>query len=128
MGSVSQTKGGTYDFAALVLNANTHQLRAWIDYNNDGNFDDPTEQIHFNASFGSAQSYLTSGTFIVPNTATTNTVLRLRVIDDLIPISSACHNPTYGQAEDYPVYIQDAIILPVTIFNFNGQIQKEALK
>ena len=121
------TKGGTYDFAALVLNANTHQLRAWIDYNNDGNFDNPTEQIHFNASFGSAQSYLTSGTFIVPNTATTNTVLRLRVIDDLIPISSACHNPTYGQAEDYPVYIQDAIILPVTIFNFNGQIQNDKI-
>lgn len=124
---VQVTKGGTYDFASLVLNVNTHQLRAWIDYNNDGNFDNTTEQIHFNASFGSAENYLTSGTFLVPNSATTNTVLRLRVIDDLVAINNACHNPTYGQAEDYPVYIQDAIILPVTLLNFNGQIRDERI-
>ena len=124
---VQVTKGGTYDFASVVVNANTHQLRAWIDYNNDGSFDNSTEQIHFNASFGSAQSYLTSGTFLVPNTATTNTVLRLRVIDDLLTINDACHNPTYGQAEDYPVYIQDAIILPVALMNFTGYVQNNKI-
>jgi hypothetical protein len=102
---ISLTLGSTYSVSFNVEQVNIHQLRAWIDYNNDGTLDNTTEQIHYNASFGSGQGFATSGTFTVPNTAETNTVLRMRVIDDLIPgypstvtINSGCHNTVYGQA------------------------------
>lgn len=127
---VQLSRGGIYNFSANVVDANTHQLRAWIDYNNDGIFNNMTEQIHFNSSFGTGQSFTTSTTFTVPHTATENTVLRLRVIDDLVPgfpgavaIGSGCHTPHYGQAEDFPVYIASAIILPVTLLNFTGDLE-----
>lgn len=113
---------------------NIHQLRAWIDYNNDGSFDNTTEQIHNNASFGSGQSFASSGNFTVPNTAATNTVLRMRVINDLIPgypstvaIADACHGPYYGQAEDYAVYIPSFIVLPVNLLKFNGELKQNKI-
>ena len=117
-------RGATYNFTATVWAANSEQLRAWIDYNNDGVFDNTTETIHINNAIPAhATDYVaTTGTFTIPNTATLNTVLRMRVIDEVGAISSACHNPTYGQAEDYPVYITSGT-LPVTLFEFKGQPQ-----
>ena len=120
---IQLVRGATYNFSATVLGANNEQLRAWIDYNNDGIFDNTTETVHFNASIpANAPTYYptTTGTFTIPNTATLNTVLRMRVMDDIGTISSGCHNPTYGQAEDYPVYISFGV-LPVEMFEFNGQ-------
>lgn len=130
---VELMRGGSYNFSARVVDANIHQLRAWIDYNNDGAFTDG-EEIHSNSSFGSPQAFTTAGTFTVPNDATVNTVLRVRVIDDLVPgypstvaIANGCHSPVYGQVEDYAVYISSPIALPVTLVNFNGAIKGDKI-
>lgn len=124
--------GNTYNIAVNVVANNSHQVKAWIDYNNDGAFDNLTEQIFSNPSFNAAATPTVSGSFTVPTTVTTNTVLRLRVIDDLIPgypstvpITSGCHNPVYGQAEDYPVVMPALIVLSPAILSFNGQMQND---
>jgi hypothetical protein len=55
-------------------------------------------------------------------------VLRLRVIEEvsslysggIYTITGPCYNPTYGQAEDYPVYITSSV-LPVGLEYFKGE-------
>ncbi|HEV7330746.1 MAG TPA: zinc-dependent metalloprotease [Flavisolibacter sp.] len=127
---IQLTRGSTYSFGATVLSSNYEQLRAWIDYNNDGDFDNTTEQIHFTSSIARG-SGKTTVNFTVPTSATLNTMLRMRVIDELsdahgLPaISGACYNPTYGQAEDYPVYIVSGA-LPVTLVSFDGVLKNNS--
>jgi len=120
--------GQTYTLTTDVYAANHEQLRAWIDFNNDGIFDNSTEEIYRNNSIPSHPSnYVTvSGNFTIPATVTYNTPLRMRVIDDvstiyagISPINDACHSPAYGQAEDYTVYITPSP-LPVVMGDFSG--------
>lgn len=117
--------GSTYTIIASVLGLNLEQLRIWIDYNNDGVFNNATEQILYanNIPMGSYPTVSTS--FTVPVTAVTNTVLRMRISDEVgtaysagFAISSACYAPTYGQVEDYPVFLSTT--LPATFEFFNG--------
>ena len=127
---VQLSRGTTYLFSATVLGSNAEQLRAWIDYNNDGKFDNNTEQLHFTSSIPTSNN-TTTVNFTVPANATLNTILRMRVIDDVstvygVPaIVDACYNPTYGQAEDYPVYIVTGA-LPVTLVSFEGILKNNA--
>lgn len=84
-----------------------HIIRAYIDYNNDGQFNETTE-IVVNQTVSSAAVVTTSIT--PPANAVLNTPLRLRVIGDSNNFAStvnACYNPTRGQVEDYAVIIQD---------------------
>jgi len=77
-------------------------VRAWIDWNNDGSFTDAELVMASN-------SVLTnhSATFTIPVTAVANTPLRLRIGDDwnYSAIPSSCVNVTYGQFEDYTVTV-----------------------
>lgn len=127
---IQLVRGSTYTITVNVVGANEEQLRAWIDYNNDGSFDNATEQILFNSAV-TTTSPVTSASFTVPNTVPLNTMLRMRVIDDAstiyygVPaITSACINPMYGQAEDYPVYIISGV-LPVTLSGFTGVLKNQ---
>ena len=122
-------RGATYSFSASVWASNQEQIRVWIDYNNNGVFDNATEQIYINTSIPSHPTdYVTvGGNFTVPVTATTNTVLRLRIIEDLIPgypsavlIASGCHMPFYGQAEDYALFLSSS--LPIVLQSFTGKM------
>ena len=126
MNLVELVRGSTYPFAFTVYGANYEQIRSWIDYNNNGIFDNATEQIYFNASVAPhATDYVTvSGTFTIPVTATLNTPLRLRVVDDgatlygLPALTGGCIDPQYGQAEDYALFVSAA--LPITLEYFTG--------
>ncbi|MEO5683147.1 MAG: zinc-dependent metalloprotease [Chitinophagaceae bacterium] len=121
-------KNNTYTFSASLLAANREQLRAWIDYNNDGVFSNATEQIYYSADIvgpGMGNQANVSVSFTVPATALSSTVLRMRVIDEVstvygagFTIGNACYNPTYGQAEDYPIYL--SALLPVKFDYFRG--------
>ncbi|WP_160136009.1 GEVED domain-containing protein [Chryseobacterium sp. c4a] len=83
---------------------NSHRIKVYIDYNNDGQFDEIKEAVLnqtgvINGSFATAS-------ITPPSDAVLNTPLRMRVIGDMagIPIT-ACHTPEYGQVEDYSVTI-----------------------
>ncbi len=119
---------GNYVLTTTMLGVNNEQIRAWIDYNNDGVFDNATEQLVHNTNIGIlTNSYNSLSTpFTVPAGATQNTILRMRIIEEISTvygagynITGACYNPTYGQAEDYPVIIT-AAPLPVLLEYFKG--------
>ncbi|MEO5595462.1 MAG: M43 family zinc metalloprotease, partial [Chitinophagaceae bacterium] len=62
-------KSNTYTFSVNLTFSNREQLRIWIDYNNDGLFNNATEQIYYNADILTSN---VTGNFTVPATAVTN--------------------------------------------------------
>jgi hypothetical protein len=127
---VTLVPGNTYTVDLAPLGVNFEQLRAWIDFNNNGSFDNATEQVFFQNDIGPPAAYTmsTSGSFTVPAGAPVNTMVRMRVIEEVstrygaaYAIGNACYNPVYGQAEDYPIWLSAAIVLPVTYRYFRAQ-------
>ncbi|MCK5788205.1 MAG: hypothetical protein KAH32_04375, partial [Chlamydiia bacterium] len=88
--------------------------KAWIDFNNDGDFDDSGEEI---GNFGSSTSIFTAtATFTVPIDATIGTH-KLRVVGRESPGTNnisiePCGTYYYGETEDYSV-----IIVPLIQFD-----------
>ena len=72
---------------------------AWIDYNNDGDFDDVSELIWSKAPSTDTPN---SGNFTVPN-GTSGESVRLRVSMKYNGIPTSCETFTYGEVEDYTV-------------------------
>ncbi|WP_234859272.1 S8 family serine peptidase [Aquimarina aquimarini] len=73
----------------------------WIDYNQDGDFADPGEQVWSKAP---SKTTPVSGTFNVPATAKTgNTRMRVSMKYNAVPTS--CEAFQYGEVEDYTVII-----------------------
>lgn len=91
---------------------NAHTIKAYIDYNNNGQFDESTELI-LNQNGINYGSFATASV-TPPANSVTNTPLRMRVIGDLngTPITG-CYTPKYGQVEDYTVIIEPQASLSV---------------
>lgn len=73
----------------------------WIDYNQDGDFDDAGEQVWTKAASSSSS---VSGTFTVPSSAIAGNT-RMRVAMKYNAIPDACGTFSYGEVEDYTVNI-----------------------
>ena len=124
-------EGSTYTLEVKVFGTNAEQVRGWIDFNNDGVFDNATEQVlsYSENSVPPGRNTLTvSNSFIVPAGSVVNTPLRMRIIDDLSTVyglngtvSSGCTAPAYGQAEDYPLMISSSFLLPAQTTKFTGR-------
>ncbi|WP_278380657.1 zinc-dependent metalloprotease [Chryseobacterium arthrosphaerae] len=95
-------------------------IRAWIDYNNNGIFED-SELIGASPNaISSAQSpYVIN--FTPPASAVKDTYLRMRVIADRSQ-RAACDNLTNGQTEDYSVRIPVATLSTVEVSNVSEGI------
>lgn len=133
MNLIELVRGQAYSFQMQPLGVNLEQLRGWIDYNNNNSFDNTTEGFYYGDNIGPPDplNVIVSNTLTVPLTAQTNTVLRLRITEELATvyntafnISSACYNPVYGQAEDFPVIILDHTVLPVYYAFFNVSVHQ----
>lgn len=85
-----------------IANHYDHHIKAWIDFNNDGNFDN-SEVIADNQNAAKGQEH--SFSFTPPEDAVKNTNLRMRVSADWGYSLSPCGQYAYGQAEDYMVKI-----------------------
>ncbi len=86
-------------------------LTGWIDYNNNGSFEDEGERfVITNSSFG-----IYSGSTLVPNNAKAGmTKLRIRIHNNY-PISS-CERATSGETKDYTITIANTpATLPVSL-------------
>ncbi len=82
---------------------NVHDTKVWIDYNNDGTFDDLTELI-----MDAPSQIDPSMTYSPPASALLNTPVRMRVMSDVVGgISDACSDQTFGQTEDYGISFVD---------------------
>lgn len=110
------TAGNTY---SLTVTANagpssSERFEVYIDYNNNGTFENPSELVHSGSAPVGSQTALgtvtTSANVVIPATAVTNTTLRMRVIGEAAASISAAKRGCTGQffigdVEDYGVYI-----------------------
>ncbi|MCS6990735.1 MAG: PKD domain-containing protein [Chitinophagales bacterium] len=110
--------GNPYPFT-LTVGSQPSDVRMWIDYNNDGIFDN-TNELVFAADDVSGK---VQGILYTPTAGVVlNTPLRLRIIDDkkANTITDACYIMERGQAEDYMVYFTaPAADAPVVDFKAN---------
>jgi hypothetical protein len=80
-------------------------LKAWIDFNNDGNFSND-EEINFkNVTFSGSHTF--SKTFTVPNNSVPSET-RMRVYLRYASASSACKKSNAGEVEDYNIRLSTA--------------------
>ena len=119
--TISLQEDSTYNFEITTW-YNGHDYKGYIDFNNDGDFLDPNEEVFSGANppnLNGANGTNTStgnGTLTIPISNGTNilanTPLRLRIISELTSVSGtitdACYNPFYAQAEDYQLIINQA--------------------
>lgn len=98
-------RDGVYSFSATA-NANAYSgdvLLVWIDYNQDGTFDNTTELVY--TSPVSAGPYTTSLT-VPSNAKLGNTRMRVRLSDSTAGHNALpCGTSSYGEVEDYTVNI-----------------------
>ncbi len=81
------------------------EVALYIDWNADGDYDDPNEQVFWTAHSGSSNGPLyLRGSFTVPPDARPG-ITGMRVLVYENSISSACHFGTWGETEDYAVEI-----------------------
>ncbi len=111
------TAGTSNTIKVNLMNSNNNQLGIYIDYNNDGAFNETTERIYINTSIlkadGVGYTIQKSVTFTVPTAAnmSVGSIVRMRIINDLstsygiAAVSGTSASLTYGQAEDYPIYL-----------------------
>jgi hypothetical protein len=110
--------GSTYTMKVNIFNgSNNNQLGVYIDYDNDGAFNETTEKIFLDTNIptsdGTGNTSEKSITFTVPASASmsTGSIVRMRVINDLssiyglAPVSGSSSSLSYGQAEDYAIYL-----------------------
>ncbi len=88
---------------------NTNVFNVYIDYNNDGAFNETDEKVVTN--FSVSPGVQTNTTFIIPSTGVTlNTPLRMRVVGGDDNYASCATTIAYGQVEDYMVTITNTTL------------------
>ncbi|MCZ4317835.1 M4 family metallopeptidase [Aequorivita viscosa] len=84
--------------------------RVWIDYNQDGDFNDSGEQVY---SRSRTTSTSISGSFTVPSSALSGAT-RMRVSMKYNSNPSSCETFSYGEVEDYTVIISNSVNQGIT--------------
>jgi len=93
--------GQSYGLSVTTGISNPQDTRAWIDFNNDGFFDDVNERV-----FTKDNDYNPAALVAIPMTAVQDTALRMRIISDFTgSVPDPCTNPWYGQVEDYSIIV-----------------------
>jgi len=77
----------------------------WIDFNNNGSFDDAGELVY---DAGATSTTAVSGTIAIPGSVTPGNV-RMRVSMKYNAIPTSCESFTYGEVEDYTVQLIDPV-------------------
>ncbi|MCB0790871.1 MAG: PKD domain-containing protein [Flavobacteriales bacterium] len=117
--------GTTFQIGVTTGTITTHNVRAWVDWDNSGTFGSG-EEVLLATSVNSASNAL-----IVPANAVLQTPLRVRVMADydFSPALQACNAPQYGQTEDYGLVVMPNFDAPIAdfavdhVFTCDGQVQ-----
>lgn len=106
-------KGQTYNFSSSFTGTSyaADQVLVWIDFNQDGDFEDAGELVLTTPTKVSPWT----GSITIPATATTGkTRMRVRLHDSSLSGNlTPCGTSTYGQVEDYSVNIGSLAIVDV---------------
>ena len=98
------TQGTTVNVNITYSTGYTYFTKIWVDWNNDGDFDDTGEEVYSGESLATDPTTL-AASFSVPLTATTgNHRVRIGGCDSSTPIP--CYTGTYGSYEDYTINVQ----------------------
>lgn len=93
----------TYSLEARVSGTVNQWVRVYIDYNRNGSFNDPGEQI-FSSTLGTGMH---QGTFTTPAHLPLGVPMRVRFVSDIwTTIPGPCPALASGQVEDYSVYFE----------------------
>jgi hypothetical protein len=102
--------GVFYPFSVQIGTCNTNNYnnwtKAWIDFNQNGLFTDPGEEIYSSATY-TFGPHIESGIISVPVTAVQG-ITRMRVVNVETTVTTAinpCGTYTFGETEDYFVQI-----------------------
>jgi hypothetical protein len=102
--------GNSYTLTVGGFFTNTHRVKVYIDYNNNGLFTDTDEQVIAGTTSGSTGGNVYTANIIIPQTAVKNTLMRVRVLADPSTASNSCSIVGQtgfgsGQIEDYALTI-----------------------
>jgi len=98
-------------------NFNTLKVKVWIDWNNDGDLDDPGEEVAGGTNF-SGLSWTDS--FLVPPTADLGaTMMRISATYGSYP-NTPCGPHQFGEVEDYRVFVSPDNVPPQIVFKGNN--------
>ncbi|TNE54448.1 MAG: T9SS type A sorting domain-containing protein [Bacteroidetes bacterium] len=91
-----------YSLTVTLNDGNAENCRVYIDYNDDGSFA-AGEQVY---NSGSISGGVHTTTITIPaEPDVTGKILRMRIISDFNSITGGCNDVTYGEIEDYGIYI-----------------------
>lgn len=108
----SAIEGSLFNIQIQTGGIEPHDVRVWLDANNDGTFDHSTEMV-----FESLNAQNSSGILNIPSEVLMNINLRLRITADFAGSTPLpCNNPIFGQTEDYSLKIISAGAMPVVDF------------
>ena len=108
------SEGNVYPLTITTGVSNAQDTRVWIDFNNDGVFNNTNELV-----MDAPNSFNPTINYLVPTGAILNTPLRMRVSSDVVGTAqNGCTNNDFGQTEDYGVVILLNTSPPVS--NFSG--------
>jgi Zn-dependent metalloprotease len=111
------TSGSSYNLSVRTGTSYSENVRAWIDFNNNGILEDVSETVMVSNNIYTNHS----ATVVIPNTSVTNRPLRMRVSSDYYTstLMGPCDDQTYGQAEDYTIFIEPNTSPPQANFTVN---------
>jgi Zn-dependent metalloprotease len=118
--STTLIAGSVYPLSVTTGSTYFENVKAWIDFDNDGQFNNTNELI-----FVSDNKLINhTGYIYTPHTAPINVPIRMRVIDErnINAITSSCYSPVYGQAEDYTIIFSTNTLPPVADFTSDAVI------
>ncbi|RMG83101.1 MAG: PKD domain-containing protein, partial [Bacteroidetes bacterium] len=105
--------GYSYPITVELDNTAEQNVKVWIDFNNDGTFNETNELV-----VDEQQTMVVQTTITIPNVAITGQPLRMRVASDYYLYGSftSCDDMNVGQVEDYSVIIEQNTNPPVADF------------
>lgn len=110
-GRVSKTTANTF-IVDFINYFNPQHLTIWIDFNENYDFE-ASELV-----YATSQQFIApvSASFVIPGTATGGVTRRMRIRNQYFsPITDPCNTLSYGETEDYLVYIEPDCAPPPTI-------------
>lgn len=111
--------GDSYNLS-VTLNANNPgnfdlQCFVYIDFDDDGTFDISERVLLATQPDGGSGEF--SASVAIPNSVTSDAVIRMRVIGEAVTLSGPCESNFVGDTEDYGLFI-NSVPLPITLAKF----------